>query len=449
MIRLYKLLGVDAHWYNMEPKKEVFDITKKKFHNVLHGISDLNLNDNDKKIFEEWTKENAKKFKKVFKESDVIVIDDPQPSGLIKYIRKVNPYAKIIFRSHIQLETYLMRRKGTPQNKTWNFISENIKHSDVFVSHPIKQFIPHNIIKKKTVLMPAVTDPLDGLNKELKDRYILYNLKLFNKYLLESGQDVLDLNRPYIIQIARFDPSKGIPDVIESYRILCKILEKKNLERPQLVLVGHGAVDDPEGAPLYLNTLDIIKSDKYKHLKKDIKVARLPHNDQILNSLLRRAHIALQLSHKEGFEVKVTEALHKGKPVIAYKVGGIPLQIKHKVTGYLVKKGDQKKVAHYMYDLITDKNLYNKMSLRARHVNTDYFTVSNCINWLFLANTLLENGEVQGEGRYIKDIIKNYESKSFLSDFLKSIKHKSGYSHETIIVNPKSGAFSFFRMKRD
>jgi len=45
--------------------------------------------------------------------------------------------------------------------------------------------------------------------------------------------------------------------------------------------------------------------------------------------------VILQKSLKEGFGLTVTEALWKGKPVIAGAVGGIPLQITHKYSGIL------------------------------------------------------------------------------------------------------------------
>lgn len=46
--------------------------------------------------------------------------------------------------------------------------------------------------------------------------------------------------REYICQVARFDPSKGIPDVIESYRKLRERLENESPHRstPQLLMYG-------------------------------------------------------------------------------------------------------------------------------------------------------------------------------------------------------------------
>ena len=143
----------------------------------------------------------------------------------------------------------------------------------------------------------------------------------------------MDLKIPYIIQNARFDPSKGIPDTIEAFSHLMKAYSLDDPQRPQLVIVGHSSVDDPDGIPIYNLTLNLIH-ENYPDLTDDIKVVRLPHIDQLSNALVRRSKIVLQLSHKEGFEFKVTEALMKGRPVIAYRAGGIPLQIEHNKSGF-------------------------------------------------------------------------------------------------------------------
>ena len=81
---------------------------------------------------------------------------------------------------------------------------------------------------------------------------------------------------------------------------------------------------------------------------------------------MANAKIALQLSTREGFEVKVSEALHAGIPVVASQTGGIPLQIQHGKSGYLCEPGDNATVAKYLVDLYTDKELYAKMSKFAR-----------------------------------------------------------------------------------
>src|SRR5260370_8261327 len=98
--------------------------------------------------------------------------------------------------------------------------------------------------------------------------------------------------------------------------------------------------------------MELLRSERYADLASDVKVARLPHIDQLLNTLLRKCTVALQLSHKEGFEVKVTEALMKGKPAIAYRAAGIPLPIQERLNGSQLDVPHPDKLAPHLYDLL-------------------------------------------------------------------------------------------------
>ncbi len=55
----------------------------------------------------------------------------------------------------------------------------------------------------------------------------------------------------YICQIARFDPSKGIEYLLEAYLQFRQKLEQMDNPPedggPQLIIMGHGSVDDPDG----------------------------------------------------------------------------------------------------------------------------------------------------------------------------------------------------------
>ena len=87
--------------------------------------------------------------------------------------------------------------------------------------------------------------------------------------------------REYIVQIARFDPSKGIPNVIDSYAKFRKLLAGKASpeEIPQLLICGHGAVDDPDASIIYDSTQNLIHT-KYAQYAKDIVTMRCPPSDQ-------------------------------------------------------------------------------------------------------------------------------------------------------------------------
>ncbi len=172
---------------------------------------------------------------------------------------------------------------------------------------------------------------------------------------------------------------------------------------PQLVITGNCSIDDPDGTRIYNETWEILRSDDYAAFVDDVKVLRLPHRDQILNTLLRKSAIALQLSIREGFEVKVTEALMKGKPVIACNVGGIPLQVQDGINGYLVEVGDSSQVAQRLCELLTDSVGYQRMSEAATaYADKDCLTTSNAICWLYLAVQLLNGAKMEGHHQWVK-----------------------------------------------
>jgi glycosyltransferase involved in cell wall biosynthesis len=142
-----------------------------------------------------------------------------------------------------------------------------------------------------------------------------------------------------------------------------------------------------------------------KHLKDFVCIMRIGPSDQMLNALLSKAKIALQLSTREGFEVKVSEALHKGRPVIATLAGGIPPQIQHGKNGFLTDVGDTDAVAEHLFNLWTDQKLYDRMSTFAStNVSDELSTVGNLLSWLYLASELSKGRKIQPNERWINDM---------------------------------------------
>lgn len=126
---------------------------------------------------------------------------------------------------------------------------------------------------------------LDGLNKHLSPWDSQYYMGEFRNLCIKEKMNELKWPaRDYIVQVARFDPAKGIPNVIESYSRLRKLLKNagktSEAETPQLLICGHGAVDDPDASIIYDQIMNLIVSDDYKQYAKDIVVMRLPPSDQ-------------------------------------------------------------------------------------------------------------------------------------------------------------------------
>lgn len=151
-----------------KPRPGVFRITKNN-HNILQGVAlpDERLSQQSKDLIAEWINENAKRYwlceagPLVPPEqggADVIIIDDPQMPGLIPLIKKITPNRPVIYRSHIQIRSDLVAIPGSPQADSWNWLWESIKQADLFISHPVSAFVPHNVPKEIVGYMPASTD---------------------------------------------------------------------------------------------------------------------------------------------------------------------------------------------------------------------------------------------------------------------------------------------------
>jgi len=417
MIRFYKNLGVDAAWYVPKPSPAVFRTTKDN-HNRLQGVNDPNnrFTLEQQEQFTQWINYNAERY--WLSEGgplaaggvDVAFIDDPQMPGLIPLIKKHRPELPIIYRSHIEIRSDLVHVKGSPQEEVWNYLWDRIKLADLFISHPVNKFVPSDVPAEKLGLMPAATDWLDGLSKPMKEWDSQYYMRVFRNSCGEVRMNRLHWpERDYIVQVARFDPSKGIPHVIDAFAKLRKKLDRSlpASKTPQLLICGHGAIDDPDASIIYDEVMHLLEKDEYAPYYSDIVVMRIPPSDQMLNALISNAKLCLQLSTREGFEVKVSEALHKGKPIVATRAGGIPLQVQHGKNGFLVPVGDTAAVANHLYDLWTDDGLYRRMAAYASvSVSDEVGTTGNAASWMYLACKFAAGEKLKPNGQWINDMMR-------------------------------------------
>lgn len=193
----------------------------------------------------------------------------------------------------------------------WNFIKDYVEQYDASV------FSAPNFAKMLKIRMfliyPSI-DPLSNKNKELSDEQI-------NAVLDKYG---IDRKKPIILQVSRFDYLKDPVGVIKAFEMVRKTIPC------QLILAGGTATDDPESDKVLSEVREVAGKNP------DIHILLLPPDSDIeINALQRAATVIVQKSIKEGFGLTVTEALWKGKPIVASAVGGIMLQVKHKITGML------------------------------------------------------------------------------------------------------------------
>ncbi|KAJ6012653.1 hypothetical protein N7522_003008 [Penicillium canescens] len=429
LVRLASELGVDIKWYVPKPRPGVFRITKTN-HNILQGVSapEERLTREMQECVTDWIQENAKRYwlrdggplcHPSEGGADVVIVDDPQMPSLIPIAKSIDPQRAVIYRSHIQMRRDLIASPGSPQAEVWDFLWQYIQAADMFISQPVSAFVPDNVPKSTVGYMPASTDWLDGLNKTMRDWDAAFYGRIFNHCCRDSEMPALDYpNEQYIVQIARFDPAKGIFDVLRSYERFQSLLSNSypEMKVPKLLICGHGSVDDPDGSLVYDAVLQYIQN-IIPHLAELICVIRLGPSDQILNTILSKARIVLQLSHREGFEVKVSEAIHKGKPIIATRAGGIPLQFQHGKHGYLVEVGDIDAVAGHLLELWTDHELYERIrTYSLSHVSDEVSTVGNALNWLYLSSKLSRREDCLPRERWIQDMARQELHQNFTED---------------------------------
>ncbi|ORY25443.1 hypothetical protein BCR39DRAFT_544106 [Naematelia encephala] len=449
LIRLWKMVGLEVKWYVPEGHPTVFDITKRKIHNVLQGVAPqgVEMNDEDHRWFELWTDQNYESFwSNGAIDADMIIIDDPQLTALIPLIKKKRPDAKIMFRSHIQIQSDLTDDPSTAQARTWDYLFNFIKDVDLFIAHPVKFFVPKNVKEKLPVLyMAPATDPLDGLNKPYGHASVRYYREHFNHLSREQCGVTIDWDRGYVCQIARFDPSKGIEDLLAAYlefRQKLDALDRPPIDGgPQLIIMGHGSVDDPDGTVIYEKLHDMLATKEYDLVKGDVAIVRAPPSDSILGCILQGSWVATQLSTREGFEVKVTEAINKRVPIIASDAGGIPLQVKHGVNGWVTPVSSPSEVAKLLFDIYQGKIKVHRDLSRERELDgksdpnsiaerfvsdydmpmikvhaddaatsEDFWTVGNATRWMLLTARLL-GLKVDNDG----DVEMNAEDQGLLS----------------------------------
>jgi trehalose synthase len=289
-------LGVDVRWQIISGEAEFFKVTKK-LHNALHGKADF-ISDEDLSLFLETTDKNLNQLDL---SGDILFIHDPQPAALIA--KKKGIGGKWIWRCHIDI--------SRPDSRVWEFLRQFITNYDagIFSSPNFAQELPI-----RQFFAPPSIDPLSDKNKELPPEVIA---DVLSKYSL-------DQQKPVILQVSRFDRLKDPLGVIKAFELV-----RRNFPC-QLVLAGGTAIDDPESGEVLAEVKERAGDNP------DIHVLDIPSGSDIdINALQRAATIVVQKSLREGFALTVTEALWKGKPVVASGVGGIPLQVRNRLTGLL------------------------------------------------------------------------------------------------------------------
>jgi trehalose synthase len=357
LVPLMRDAGLEAEWRIIAGAEEFFGATKT-IHNALQG-DPTGLTPEQQEVYRRYQMLNAERFDDDY---DFVLVHDPQPAGMIEHFP--DSAAKWIWRCHIDL--------SQPNEGVLDFLLPWLRRYDAAIFH-MHEYVPQTQGLPPAYIWPPAIDPLTPKNMALSPEDAAYIVDQFG----------IDVERPLLTQVSRFDPWKDPLGVIDAYRIV-------KLKHPdvQLALVGSMAHDDPEGWDYYNRTVEYAGGDPDVYILSNLNNI----GSVEVNAFQVHSAAAIQKSTKEGFGLTVTEALWKTRPTIASRVGGIVAQIQDGETGWLVDPNTPEECAAACIEILGDPAAARQRALRGKEFVRRNFLMPRLLrDWLVLLNKLSGN----------------------------------------------------------
>ena len=350
--------GIDARWLVIEGDPEFFTITKRIHHN-LHGRDGdgLGFSDRDREHYMAVTQRNSRGILGAVRPNDVVILHDPQTAGLVDPLKRHG--AVVVWRCHVGCE-----HVNKAVHDVWAFLQPHLERADAYIfSRP--GYVPAWLRDGPTFIMPPAIDAFSSKNEPMTRATVRAIIRHIG--LLENGRSngngdlsfirtdgtpgrvtrtaqihqmapIPTWRTPLVTQVSRWDPLKDMQGVMEGF-----VRRLDRLGDAHLALVGpdvSGVSDDPEGAIVFEECIA-----QWRALppaaRERVHLVSLPMDDVeenavMVNAIQRHSTVVVQKSLEEGFGLTVTEAMWKGRAVVASAVGGIQDQIVNDVHGLLL-----------------------------------------------------------------------------------------------------------------
>ncbi len=420
---LMSQVEVDTRWLVMKPVQPEFFKFTKHLHNMIHGVSDEEPTPEQKRIYDEVSRTAADELRAIVNRSDVLIVHDPQPLGAALYI-PAEHRPRLIWRCHIGVPKH-----NEATRRAWRFLDPYLAPFQRLL-FSAEQYIPDTLFPRSGVQLPGI-DPINEKNRLLSPYKLIGVLRAaglltpevsrwarFSATVIRfnggewTERPIADfLSTPVALQVSRFDRLKGFDLLLNAFvRLLHTYRErvtvmKVNTERAleelggiQLLLAGPdpgGVHDDPEAVEILSELTRRIMALE-PAIQHRVHLLRLPmvdarENALIVNALQRFASVVVQASREEGFGLTVSEAMWKGAPVVASAVGGIALQIRPGVDGFLVRDpADADELAGAMLTAMADAKRSDVMTREAHsRVRSHFLLPGQLASWLSELERLL------------------------------------------------------------
>lgn len=352
-------LGLDAEWRVLEGHEKFYDVTKK-IHNGLQG-NPLSLTMDEWEIYEDQNQKLARELDGGA--WDLVFIHDPQPAAALS-LGALRGQAKWVWRCHIDSES---------PNPTYGARFRDYTSAYDAHVYSMPQYVLDGSRRSPFIIPPAI-DPLSEKCRPMD---------------VEEARGIvagfgIDVDRPLVTQVSRFDPWKDPIGVLNAFAEA-----RKRVPDLQIALVGSSADDDPESKTVLAEVTEEASELPDVHL--------LPNrcDDRAVKAFQTHSDAILQKSLREGFGLTVSEALWSGTPVIGGRAGGIPLQVIDGRTGLLVSS--EKECTNAMVNLVSNRARAKKLGAAGRDHIRQNFLLPRLINdelnlWQALLGARTRNG---------------------------------------------------------
>jgi trehalose synthase len=385
--------GLDARWAVVEGDPEFFRLTKR-LHNRLHGAPGDGgpLGEAERTVYERRCAANAAALAEMLRPGDVVILHDPQTAGMLPALRAAAD-VPLIWRAHIGLDL-----PNDLAREAWGFLTPYLGEADAYVFSR-EAFTWEGLDRARVTVIPPSIDAFSPKNHAMAFTSITAVLRaaglaadhhqphraVFERLDGSVGfverraqmveEEELRLDSPLLVQVSRWDRLKDPLGVLEAFA------EHVHAEQePHLLLAGpdvRAVTDDPEGADVFAES-EAAWRELPADVRRRVHLALLPMDDAeenavIVNALQRRADVVAQKSLAEGFGLTVAEAMWKGRPVVATRVGGIQDQIEDGRTGCLVDPLDLRAFGEQVSALLLDPHAAERMGEAAQERVRDLF----------------------------------------------------------------------------
>ncbi|HET9451368.1 MAG TPA: glycosyltransferase [Aggregicoccus sp.] len=350
--------GVDVRWMVIEGTPEFFHLTKR-LHHALHGSAGDGspLGREQHALYRRVLEDNEDELSAVVRPGDVVILHDPQTAGLAPAMLALG--ARVAWRSHIGCDLH-----NEDVASGWLFLRPYLLQVPMTV-FTRQSYVPEFLKERSTIIRPSI-DVFAVKNQEMSPeaaRAILAHAGLLERlpddpiptFVRHDGvtarvdrlADIVRLGHapaadvPLVVQVSRWDPLKDPLGVMHGF---AHLVREAPALRAHLVLAGPAVTsvaDDPEARGVFEGVMAAWHALPHA-VRARVHLACLPMTDveenaAMVNALQRHAAVVVQKSLEEGFGLTVTEAMWKGRPVVASAVGGIRDQITDGEHGLLVE----------------------------------------------------------------------------------------------------------------